>query len=114
MGRVHGQHLDLEGGDGKRQGDAVLVVVLLDGGRHGPADPYAVAAHHHEPVLPFLVQKGRVHGLAVFRPQLEYVADLDAPRCRETACAPRAGVAGARDLQVVVSFDLEVGRIHVR
>ena len=74
---VHREERHLEGGDGIRPDDAVLIVALLDGGRRDAADADPVAAHFEGAGPAALVEADRVHRFAVLAAELEHVADLD-------------------------------------
>ena len=49
-----------------RPDDAIVVVVLLDGGCHDSAYPNAIAAHGYRDIFTVFVQHLGIHGLAVF------------------------------------------------
>ena len=86
--------MGLIGGDGGGKDDAFSIVVLLDGGRQQPADANAVAAHNDRLLLAGVVKIQRAQGFTVESPQLENVADLDAPGRLQSAAALGAKLAG--------------------
>ncbi len=90
---VHRHDGHFERGDGVRPDDAVLVVVLLDGGGHQTGDSDAVATHLHGDGLAALVQHARLHGFGVLGAELEDVAHFDAALEQQLALAARARVA---------------------
>jgi len=73
------------------QGTDGIVALVLRGDHPRYAD--AVATHGHGHRLTAFVQAGGVHGLAVFRAQLEDMSDLDAALDGQAALAVRAGIA---------------------
>lgn len=90
---VDGDDDDLERCDGARPDDALVIVVLLDGGGHRAADADAVAAHDERLLFTVLIEERRAHGLAVLRAEREDLAGLDAARHLERCAAVRARVA---------------------
>ena len=76
-----------------RPNHAALVVVLLNRGRRQAGDTNAVTAHFHELRLAVYIQKGCVHGLAVFGAQIKYVAYLNAALNRQHTEAIGRGIA---------------------
>ena len=85
-------------------------MALLDHGLQRPADADAVAAHDHEPALLLVVGVGRAELLAVFRAQLEDVADLDRAADLERLARLRARLALAHAAEVAEPRDGEVAR----
>ncbi len=98
--RAQAHHQDFERCQRQRPDDAVLVVILLDGRRHGAADAEPIAPHGHGMRGSLVVQIGAMHGCRVLRAQLEDVTDLDAAVQLEGAIAPRAAVASGDQQQI--------------
>ena len=90
VGGVEKQDLAVKGRDGRREDDAVVVVVLLDGRGQGAGYADAVAAHNHVLLLSVLIEIGAVHGLGVLGAELEEMADLNALGELKPASAVRA------------------------
>ena len=63
--------------DAQRPDDSVLVIPLLDDCLQGARDTDAVIAHYRRLARAVHVEKSRVQLLAVFRPELEDVADFN-------------------------------------
>ena len=91
--RVDDSDDDFERRDGARPDNAVLVIVLLDGGGHRAADADTVAAHVEWLFFALLVEERRAHGCAVLRAEREDLAGLDAARHLHRCAAVRARVA---------------------
>src|SRR6266571_2072081 len=109
-------HVHVVGSHRPRPFDALLVVVLLDDGRHGPRRPDAVAAHDERLLLAVLVQKRRLERRRVVRLKLEDVADLDRSLKVKSAAAPRTGVSllhfpDVREARLVIAPGLDATKM---
>ena len=94
--------------DAQRPDDAVLVVALLDDRLQRARDADAVAAHDRRLARAGLVQKRRVQLLAVFRAELEHVADFNRAADFQRLAAFRAGFAGGDGAQIKPIRHLDV------
>ena len=102
LGLVHIDRRDraFEGRDGERPHDALVVMVLFDGGGDDARYADAVAAHDHGHFGAAGVQHARLHGLAVLGAELEDVADFDAALDIERAAAVGTRIAGLGVAQI--------------
>ena len=89
----HRHNSHSERGNGRREGDAPVIVVLLDGGTDDTGDANTVAAHFHDLGLTLLIEEGATQRLGVFGAQLEDVADFNAAHDVQHPFAVRRGVA---------------------
>ena len=99
---------DLKRRDLGRQPEAVLVVVLLDGGGQDALDADAIAAHDGRDFLAVAVEHARAHGFGIFVAELEDVADFDGGIDAQRSAAVRTAFAGGHAAQVDVGGGLEV------
>ena len=116
-GLAQPDQVHVERRQGPGPGDAVLVGVLLDGGRGDPGRPDAVGAHPDRSLAPVLVQVGGAQGLGVARAQLEDVAHLDRRLDPDRpAVHPVAGLdaADVRALEGEVAARLHAAQVQVR
>ena len=99
---------DLEGSDTRRPDDALFVVVLFDRGGDNPGHANPVTAHPQDFTAALFVEYLGMHGVAVFRTQLEDVTNLDATFYQQLAAAVRAGITGDNLANILNPFDAAV------
>src|SRR2546425_8933522 len=104
--------MDVVRRDRSRPLDALVVVMLLDDGRHRPRGTDAVAAHHEQLLLSVLVEIRRAERLAVERPQLEDVPELDGGFGDQLPAALRTAVARIRLPDVGKTRLVGTARLH--
>ena len=96
---------EVERREGRREGDAVAVVVLLDAGRDHAGDADAVTAHDGGLFLAVLVEINGVEGLGILGAELEDVAHFDA-----LGEGHRLAAAGADVYFFEARFSVEINR----
>ncbi len=79
--------MHLERGNGEGPDNALIIMVLLDGGRHQASDTDAVGPHHRRFGNTVFIDKLGAHFLTVESAQFEDMPDLDAAGGREGAAA---------------------------
>ena len=88
--------------------NAVLVVALLNGGRHAARHAHAIAAHDERLLDAVFVHERDAHGLGVLRAELENLTGFDAACNGKGLAALRAGVAFLYHAQVLPSIHRKV------
>ena len=100
--------------DFHRPDNAVLIVILFYGSRHGTAHTDAVTAHVHRICLAVFIQIGRVQFFAVFCEQFEYLSYFNAARFGNFSAAPRTGIPLLHQTDIGNKRRCEItSRVHI-